>query len=248
MLTVIVGENPERGNAARKIIDAEIKKGKQAISFNDASWQKETVLSYSGGADMFGTSYVVHLSRLSNSPPGFEFFLNDTKTLAESETSYIVEENEISKELKNVFDEAGATVTELKTAKANFFGGLTPFQLVDAYNMRDKKNAWMLFTKLIEAGTSAEEIAGAMIWNFKNLALYFSASKSAGTQSASSRPSAEALGMKPFVFGKVASAAKHFSANEVGTKAYELSSALHRSHRGLGDGATLLELFILKSL
>jgi hypothetical protein len=135
-------------------------------------------------------------------------------------------------------EDAGAKITELKKAKANFFEGLTPFNLVDAYNARDKKTAWILFGKLMASGASAEEIAGAMIWNFKNLALYLS----------TARPSADALGMKPFTFSKVAAAAKHFSKNEIADKAYALSSALHRSHRGQGDGATLLELFILKSL
>lgn len=238
MLYVIVGENPDRAQAVEKIVSAQIKKGNQLVSYSDASWQKESVLAYIGGADMFGATYVVHLSRVSDNPFGLEFFMNEAKTLAESPTTFIVEENELSKELKNLFEDLGAELNEIKKAKANFFGGLTPFQLVDAYNIRDKKSSWIIFNKLIEAGASAEEIAGAMIWNFKNLALYFSAP----------RPSPEVLGMKPFVFGKVASAAKHFSKKEVGTRAYELSSALHRSHRGQGDGPTLLELFILKSL
>ncbi|MBP9851985.1 MAG: hypothetical protein KBC67_01860 [Candidatus Pacebacteria bacterium] len=238
MLIVFAGERESRTQAVQKIIDAEIKKGKQLISFSDASFEKESVLSYAGGADMFGNASVVHLSRVGEKADGPEFFINNISILSESETMYVIEENELSKDMKKVFEDAGAKVAEFKEAKPNFFGGLNSFQLVDAYNMRDKKNSWMLYTKLIAAGTSAEEIAGSMIWNFKNLALYFSLP----------RPNAEALGMKPFVFSKVAAAAKLFSKEEVATKSYELSSALHRSHRGEGDGATLLELFILKSL
>lgn len=244
MLLVFVGTTGERASAAQKIIAAEIKKGNLLASFSDASWQKETVMSYAGGADMFGSSYVVHLSRVSESATGSEFFMNEAKTLAESETMYVVEENELLKDLKKIFEDAGAKITEFKEAKANFFGGLTPFNLVDAYNMRDKKNSWMLFTKLVATGTSAEEIAGAMIWNFKNLALYFSIADGAPSK----RPTADALGMKPFVFGKVAAAAKNFSKQDIAEKSFQLSSALHRSHRGEGDGSTLLELFILKSL
>lgn len=238
MLTVFVGTTGDRATGAKKIIDAEIKEGNMLASFSDASWKKEIVMSYVGGADMFGSTYVVHLSRISESADGLDFFLREAKTLFESDTMYVVEENELSKELKKVFEDVGGTITEFKEAKPNFFGGLTSFNLVDAYNIRDKKNSWMLFTKLVAAGTSAEEIAGAMIWNFKNIALYFS----------QPRPTAEALGMKLFVFAKVATAAKHFSPKEIAAKSYELSSALHRSHRGEGDGATLLELFILKSL
>jgi DNA polymerase III delta subunit len=238
MLTVFVGTTRDRATAAQKIIAAEMKDGNQLAAFSDAAFKKESVMAYVGGADMFGSKYVVHLSRVSESADGLEFFIHEAGALAESETVYVVEENELSKEFKKVFEDAGAKVTEFKEAKPNFFGGLTAFNLVDAYNVRDKKNSWMLFTKLIAAGTSAEEIAGAMIWNFKNVALYFSMP----------RPTAEALGMKPFVFSKVATAAKNFSQQEIATKSFELSSALHRSHRGEGDGATLLELFILKSL
>jgi hypothetical protein len=239
MLAVITGPNPERAATVKKIIEAEIKKGRQAISFSDASFKKESVLAYAGGADMFGATYAVHMSRVGEHEDGLQFFADDAATLSESPTMYVVEENELSKDLKKIFEDAGAKITEIKTAKANdFFNKLNSFNLVDAYNMRDKKKSWMLYTKLIEAGTAAEEIAGAMIWNFKNLALYFSMA----------RPSAEALGMKPFVFSKVASAAKLFSKEEVAQKSYDLSSALHRSHRGEGEGAVLLELFILRSL
>ncbi len=242
MLFVFVGENPERANQAQKIINEEIKKGNLLASFSDASWQKESALAYSGGADMFGSKYVVHLSRISENINGLEFLQNDSKILSNSETVYVVEENELSKELKNILEVVGAKITEIKKVKENFFGGLTAFQLVDSYNLRDKKNSWIIFNKLIGVGNSAEEIAGAMIWNFKNLALYFSVENNSKT-----KPKADDLGMKPFVFTKVASAAKNFTAKEVATKAFELSSALHRSHRGEGEGATLLELFILKS-
>lgn len=248
MLLVFSGAQSDRTKAVQKVIDAEVKKGKQLVSFSDASFQKETIISYVSGADMFGNAYVVHLSRVSERAEGLEFLINDLVTLSKSETLYVVEENEINKELEKVFadvllddsvnNDAQISVTTFKEAKANFFGQLNAFNLVDAYNLRDKKNSWMLFMKLIAAGISAEEIAGSMMWNFKNLALYFSVAK----------PNADALGMKPFVYGKVAAAAKLFSKEEIATRAFDLSSALHQSHRGEGDGATLLELFILKSL
>lgn len=260
MLYVVVGENPERAKTAQKIIEAEIKKGaggaggtggaggyvKKLISFSDASWQKESALAYSGGADMFGNNYIVHLSRISANQNGLEFFLNEAQLLVESETVYVAEENEITKELKEIFEKVGAQVTEIKKAKENFFGQLNAFSLVDAYNNRDKKNTWIIFNKLIKAGVSAEEIAGALIWNFKNLALYFSAHNSSLSDSAKNKkPTAESLGMKPFVFSKVSASAKNFTQKEISEKSFELSSALHRSHRGEGEGATLLELFIL---
>lgn len=238
MLLVFSGAQSDRTKAVQKAIDAEIKKGKQLVSFSDASFQKETILSYASGSDMFGNGYVVHLSRVGEKTEGMEFLMNDVATLFKSETLYVVEENEIGKELEKVLSDAKVSVTTFKEAKANFFGQLNAFNLVDAYNTRDKKNSWMLYNKLIATGISAEEIAGSMMWNFKNLALYFSVAK----------PSAEALDMKPFVFGKVAAAAKLFSKDEVATRSFELSSALHRSHRGEGEGTTLLELFILKSL
>ena len=238
MLSIVVGETNERASHVQKILTQEIKKGKQLVTFSDASFQKETVLSYTSSGDMFGTTYVVHLSRVGENANGLDLFLNDTAVLLKSETLFVVEENELGKDLKKVFEDAGVQITEIKSAKANFFGGLNAFQLVDAYNLRDKKNAWVLYLKLIDAGTSAEEIAGAMIWNFKNLALYFSVSK----------PNPGALDMKPFVFSKVAAASKNFSKKEIADKSFALSSALHNSHRGKGDSATLLELFILQSL
>ncbi len=199
---------------------------------------------------MFGNNYIVHLSRISANQNGLEFFLNESHVLVESETVYVAEENEISKELKEVFEKVGVKITEIKKAKENFFGQLNAFGLVDVYNNRDKKNSWIIFNKLISAGVSAEEIAGAMIWNFKNLALYFSAMNSSASgsskyQTKNQKPTAESLGMKPFVFSKVSASAKNFTQKEISEKSFELSSALHRSHRGEGEGATLLELFIL---
>ncbi len=235
MIAVFSGASTERMLAVHKLLDAEIKKGSTLVSFSDASFSREAILSYGGGADMFGTTYVVHLSRVSEHAEGVNFFLDENKVLASSSTLYVIEENEIVKELKDVF---GASVREFKIAKPNFFGSLTAFTLVDAYNTRDKKNVWMLYLKLIENGVPAEEIAGAMMWNFKNLSLYFSVSK----------PTAVQLDMKPFVFSKVSTAAKLFSQPEIAEKAFHLTSALHDSHRGVGDGASLLELFILKSI
>lgn len=239
MLSIIIGEKQNRQNEVKKIVDSFLAKGKKLINFSDVTFSREQILSHTGSGDIFGTEYLVLLSQISEHNEGKDFFQNYVKTLSDSKTIFVIEETEISADLKKIFENSGAKVNEIKQNKnSNFFKDINAFQLVDAYNNRDRKNSWIIFTKLIDAGISAEEIIGAFIWNFKNLALYFSTPK----------PNAESLGIKPFVFSKTASASKNFSKNEINENAYKLTSILHQSHRGTVDSLNQLELFILKTI
>lgn len=107
------------------------------------------------------------------------------------------------------------------------------FALSDAVGRRDKKQAWLLYRKLIEEGLSPEEIHGTIFWQIKSLAI---AEVSNNYNEAK---------MKPFVFSKAKGFLKKFKEGEIKNWLSKLVLIYHKSHRGEYALENALEIFIL---
>jgi len=108
------------------------------------------------------------------------------------------------------------------------------FELTDAFALGDRKNAWILYRKLVESGSAAEEIHGALSWQARAMVL------------ASKAKTAEEAGLKPFVYSKAKRAASKMTVEQTEEISRELVKILHTSRMGGGDLEDLLEVFLLK--
>lgn len=108
------------------------------------------------------------------------------------------------------------------------------FALTDALIKKDKKNAWIVFQKIISQDISAEEIHGALWWQWKTLSLVSSKEKNLAKKTIS-----------PYVYSKSENSLKFFSEKEIQFGVSHLMHMLQESRRGKRNLLHQIELFIL---
>lgn len=129
---------------------------------------------YIGGQGLFSNKYIIFLDRLCENKEVKEVFIDKLKEISESENIFIILEGKI--------DKATATKIEKKAEKTMTFdteekeksfdkGGNNAFALADAIGKRNKKEAWMLYRKAIDAGEAPEALHGMVFWKIKSLIL-----------------------------------------------------------------------------
>ena len=158
---------------AHELIDSLQKKKPDASFFkiDSESFSAERVSEYIESQGLFSNKYIVFLDRLCEKKEIKESFLDLLKEISESENIFIV--------LEGKLDKATATKIEKKSEKfLNFTLEEVPekpvynaFALADAFARRDRKNAWMLYRKSIDAGEAPEALHGMIFWKVKTLIL-----------------------------------------------------------------------------
>ena len=158
---------------AHELIDSLQKKKPDAsfFFFFSESFSAERVSEYIESQGLFSNKYIVFLDRLCEKKEIKESFLDLLKEISESENIFIV--------LEGKLDKATATKIEKKSEKfLNFTLEEAPekpvynaFALADAFARRDRKNAWMLYRKSIDAGEAPEALHGMIFWKVKTLIL-----------------------------------------------------------------------------
>jgi len=207
------------------------------LQFSDVDFSPDAIIPLISEASLFGTISIIELYNIFDAEEPEQFVLQNLKALAESQNIFLFVENALTKDVAARIEKAGANM-ERFDAKAVFKKEWNAFALTDAFAARDKKNAWILFTKAIERGSSPEEIIGTLFWQVKTLFLVKSAKN----------PNAEALGISPFVFKKALSASARFTEKEITSFLSRLTGIYHDSHRGVVDGEVALEQFLLEAL
>lgn len=135
-------------------------------NFNTSQLQE-----YIGGMGLFSNKYIVFLDRLCEKKEVKEEFVDKLKEIGESENIFII--------LEGKLDKATATKIEKKAEKfLNFtLEDESPkpvynaFALADAFGKRNKKEAWFLYRKAIDAGEAPEALHGMIFWKVKSLIL-----------------------------------------------------------------------------
>lgn len=158
---------------AHELIDSLQKKKPDASFFkiDSESFSVERVSEYIESQGLFSNKYIVFLDRLCEKKEIKESFLDLLKEISKSENIFIV--------LEGKLDKATATKIEKKSEKfLNFTLEEAPekpvynaFALADAFARRDRKNAWMLYRKSIDAGEAPEALHGMIFWKVKTLIL-----------------------------------------------------------------------------
>jgi DNA polymerase III delta subunit len=162
----------------------------------------------------------------------FDVLKNPLARFVNSKDICVIDTPSLTKPEKTFFEKYSAIIKDFSLIKKK--ESPLVFALTDALIKKDKKNAWILFQKLIETNVSAEEIHGAIWWQWKTLALISSKEKVLAKKSIS-----------PYVFSKSENATKLFSEKEVLKSLDELMTMFQESRRGISNLLHQLEIFIL---
>ena len=96
---------------------------------------------------------------------------------------------------------------------------MSVFTLANAFLMRDKKQAWTLFTTFLNQGVAAEELHGILLWQCKMMLRVMSGG------------GAKDVGMKPFVYKKTKRGTAQWKHEEVENTYFSLVAAAHGDDR-----------------
>ncbi len=206
------------------------------LQFSDVDFSTDSLMPLVTETNLFSAKSLIELYNIFDTEEGAQFVLENLEAFKESQNNFVLIENVLLKDVITKIEKAKikADHFDIKTVKKEF----NNFALTDAFAARNKKNTWILFTAAIEQGISVEAILGTLFWQVKTLLLIKTASK----------PTAESLGLNPFVFKKNLSACAHFTEMEIRNIFSRLVSIYHDSHLGIVDGEIALEQFLLESL
>jgi hypothetical protein len=186
-----------------------------------------------GGQGLFSNKYIVNCSRLLESSEIAEIVFQKIKDIKESENIFIwVEENIKSSELKKI-EKYCDKIQSFDIAKKIESKKMNIFDLANAFAMKDKKNAWILYQKALKE-FSPEEIYGTLWWQIKTMLI------------ASKTKTAAEADMKDFPYQKAKTYAKNFTDSELDNLAKKIISLYHKSRLESEDLTINLERLILE--
>jgi DNA polymerase III delta subunit len=229
MLYILIGSDVMKA----KVRAAALSKGHETVRFGEGGEPFEQTPSYLGARGLFAPTVALILDRPSEDAAGKTLLIEHAEEFAASAMPVIVIEPVLDAATKK----AVAKRAEIEEFEAKTEPETPPpsvFALTDAFASGDRKGAWILYRRLIENGSAAEEIHGALAWQARAMVL------------ASKTKSAAEAGLKPFVYGKAKRAASRLGEAGAEELSRELVRILHSSRMGGGDLEDLLEAFLLK--
>jgi len=137
--------------------------------FDETNWSEHTILSYTESQGLFDTQYVVVFDRVCDDKNKIEFIFQNIERFNFSPNSFIFSENIILKDVLKKFEKAGATINSCLLQKTIKPKSNDVFAIANAFGVKDKKTAWVLYLKQIEQGESPEAIAGMLFWKIKTM-------------------------------------------------------------------------------
>ena len=227
MLYIFTGTDIGKAKARAR----ELAEGYEVVVFGEGGEPIEKALGVLASHGLFVSVPALLFDRVRESEEGKHFLEEHAKILHESEALVFIIEPKL-------------TATELKkfpsSAKKELFGveevtqpQPNVFAFTDAFLLGDRKKAWIQYRTLISAGSSAEEIHGAMMWAVRSMLLSL---KTSGPTEA---------GLKPFVYSKSKKFGEKMGIEKAEALSSSLISAYHRSRMGEGGLDLLLEDLLL---
>ena len=229
MLHVLTGSDVMKA----KVRARALAKDAETVRFGEGGEPFGHALGYLGASGLFSTKVALLLDRLSESAEGKEFVLAHVEDFARAEMPVIVIEPTLDAAAKKAFSKHGE-IEEFELKADPETPPPSVFALTDAFASGDRKNSWILYRTLIESGSAAEEIHGALAWQARAMVL------------ASKSKTAEEAGLKPFVYTKAKRAASRIGETGAEGLSRELVRILHVSRMGGGSLEDLLEAFLLR--
>lgn len=186
-----------------------------------------------GGQGLFHKTYLVSMSGLFEKPESRDAFLARLGAIAESPNIFVSLEAAVDKKTLLLITEGAENVQVFEKTGTKERPEFNIFSLTDALGRRDRKNLWVLFQRAVSSGAVPEEIHGILFWQVKSIML------------AHLCASAEEAGVKPFVWGKAKSFARHWSEEELRKLSARMVALYHGAHRGITDFELGLEKLVL---
>ncbi len=154
--------------------------------------------------------------------------------LVESPNLYLFLTNKLTAPLEKKLAKLGQVKKLAADGGEKAKPSLNPFALADAFGLRDRRRAWLLFVEALARGQAAEEVFWKLTWKVKTLLLFHTTSD----------PSS--LGWKPFVLEQARRQSKQFKLEELQALSRRLLALWHESRRGQSDFELGLERLILE--
>ncbi len=229
MLYILTGPDTMKAKSRA----AALAKGHEVVRFGEGAESFANVLGHLGARGLFSKKIALLLDTPSESEDGVALISEHAKDFAEADMLVIVVESDISSDvLKNL--RMIATIEEFELEGKEEMPVPSVFALTDAFASGNRKDAWVLYRKIIASGSAPEEVHGALSWQARAMVL------AAKTKSASE------AGLKPFVYSKSKRAAETLGPERAEGLSRELVRLLHESRMGGGNLEGLLEAFLLK--
>lgn len=231
MLYVLTGSDIVKA----KTRAAALSKGYEVVRFGEVGEPFQNVLGYLSARGLFAPKVALVLDRPLQDPEGKVLFEEHGKELMEGDALVVVIEDEMNAATKKKIPK-DAKIETFDLAEKTDAPPPNVFALTDAFAEGNRKNAWVLYRRLIKTGSAPEEIHGALMWQARALVL------------ASKTKNAEEAGLKPFVYSKAKRATSRLGIDGAEELSRSLVHLVHQSRLGGGDLEDLLEAFLLKKI
>jgi hypothetical protein len=149
--------------------NSEIKKlfgNKEFFSIKKEESVKEKIFEYSNTKSLFGDSPVVVVENFFDEK--YSFSKKEILDLQKSETVFIFIENSFSSANIKKYEEF-AKIFFFEERKEKKIETNISFEIANAFGVKDKIKAWILFNQAIEKGVEPEQISGILFWKIKSL-------------------------------------------------------------------------------
>lgn len=197
--------------------------------FDDRSLDQEFLRGLFQSVGLFAEHHVIVLDRVYA-------VLDNKKALEEMKNSshvFVLYEEELKKEdFKEISKYSEKIEKYEESKKKNIKKNPDLFALTDTIGTRDKKRAWVLYRELVSDGVVPDQIQPMVFWQVKSM-LACRAAKSA-----------DAAGVKPFVFNKIKQNSSKYTTEELRELSRKVVGALYNSRQG-GDFENELEKVLL---
>lgn len=197
MLKVYFGDDSL--SSRQKLAKALDKEEGSVVRFDEVSITEEVFRDTLGSQGLFGGRTAVVLDYVLEKADAAEYILSSIKNLAESTNAFFLVTGPLDVKTIKQFEKGGAGMerSDKNSLKQRDMPG--SFALADAFARRDKKTAWMLFTKLQLDETSPQELCGTLAWQMRLVVL------------AHSTNSAIEAGVSEYPYKKAKSCVKYFT-------------------------------------
>ncbi|MDO8520763.1 MAG: hypothetical protein Q7S52_01480 [bacterium] len=234
-IRIFLGTDTKHAREALKhaIEDEKIKNPSGIVTrFDDLSFDHTLLSEALANVSLFGGRNIVVIDGILDNELGEEFYLT-FRDLQNSSNLVFIRETAPKKELHALLKQAGE-VKEFALPKAQ--EKKSDFAVADAIAAKDKRSAWVEFTRQCRLGAKMEEVHGRIFWCVKTLYL-------CKTQT---REEAIQAGVNKWNYQNYELKAKRFLRPELERKLSELKEMYHAAHESDGDLRIFLEQFLLK--
>ncbi|KKU79406.1 MAG: hypothetical protein UY04_C0010G0023 [Parcubacteria group bacterium GW2011_GWA2_47_7] len=233
MIEIFIGEDTQTARKAiRKAIGRVLgHESAGAQRFTDVGFDTQAANEAIFAQNLFGEKNTVVFDGILDAPETEGFY---SESMLPSPNNIFIRETKPNKDILVIFKKIGAVhdFPLIKKTKNE-----TNFAIADAIAAREKKIAWVEFTKAKARGAAAEEIHGTIFWAIKLLYLCANCNKEEAIKA----------GVSPYNYSRYLTNSKKFLDTELEDRLRELKDMYHKAHRGEGDFDAMLEQYVLKA-